>query len=936
MQLKTTRINPMKKILITILFFLFQHIAIAQVEKKTFSFDFNTISLEKAIEIVEQESGYTFYFDKDWLKKNPNPVSLSFSNASFETILNGIFQNTSLNFYITEKKVILTQNSIVYDKLPENYFNPEKNKAQGGNTVVFQGNPVFEKEHNNQNSGNENTISLIGKENKAANGKTFELTGYIKDHKTGKPVPEVILKTRNNEATAITDSEGFYSIKLPVGLNIIETENFLFKKISRRVMMYSNGKMDLTLSENINQLNEVIVKAKKSETVKSANTGVTSINIEGLKNIPMVLGERDILKVATTIPGIKTAGEGSSGFNVRGGKTDQNLILLDNAVIYNPAHFFGFFSAINPFTIGSADIYKGSIPTEFGGRLSSVFDITTKNGNLTKISGEGGVGPVTSNITISTPIVKEKSSLLVGARATYSDWILKNLDEKSLKNSKASFYDGVVKYNHKINLNNDIEATGYYSHDAFSVSSDSTYKYSNQLFSLKWNHAFKPNHKASLIVSNSQYKFNIDYDKDSDKKNAFDFGYKINETQLQFKFNYALNDKHKITYGISGKLYNINPGTLSPTSPNTILQPKSVEKEKGLESAVFLSDSYKVTEKLLVNAGIRYSFYASLGSSSQRVYMADSPISDATVVETKQYGNNQIIKTYGGFEPRVSARYFITDDFSVKASYDKTYQYLHLLSSNTTQSPTDTWKLSDLNIKPQNADQFSLGFYKNFASKDFEISLEGYTKKINNILDYKVGAELLLNQNIETELLRGKGKAYGIEFLLKKQVGKLNGWLGYTYSRTFIKLDSKFGVEKVNNGEYFPANYDKPHDISAVLNYKFTKRYSLSTNFIYQTGRPITYPIGKYTFGNAEYTLYSDRNKFRIPDYYRLDIGVNIEGNHKIKKLAHSFWNISVYNVLGRNNPYSVYFVTKDGNVKAYKTSIFSIPVPTITYNFKF
>lgn len=926
----------MKKLFITILFFLFLQIGSAQVEKKTFSFDFNAISLEKAIETIEQESGYTFYFDKDWLKKHPEGVTFHFSKAPLETILNEILQNTSLNFYITEKKIILTQNSIIYDKLPENYFDPEKNKTQNSNTIVFQGNPVFEKEHNPQNPGSENKVSLIGKEQKNANGKTFELTGYIKDHKTGKPVPDVILRTQNNEATAITDSEGFYSIKLPMGLNIIETENFLFKKASRKIMMYNNGKMDITISENVNQLNEVIVKGKKSETVKSANTGVTSINIEGLKNIPMVLGERDILKVATTIPGIKTAGEGSSGFNVRGGKTDQNLILLDNAVIYNPAHFFGFFSAINPFTIGSADIYKGSIPTEFGGRLSSVFDITTKNGNLTKISGEGGLGPVTSNITVSTPIVKEKSSLLIGARATYSDWILKNLDEKSLKNSKASFYDGVAKYNHKINPNNDIEATGYYSHDAFSVSSDSTYKYSNQLVSLKWNHAFKPNHKAALIISNSQYKFNIDYDKDSDKKNAFDFGYKINETQLQFKFNYALNDKHKITYGISGKLYKINPGTLSPTSQETILQPKSVEKEKGLESALYLSDSYKVSEKLLVNAGIRYSFFASLGSSSQRVYMADSPVSDATVVETKQYGNNKIIKTYGGFEPRISARYFISDDFSVKASYDKTYQYLHLLSSNTTQSPTDTWKLSDLNIKPQNADQFSLGFYKNFASKDFEVSLEGYTKKINNILDYKVGAQLILNQNIETELLRGKGKAYGIEFLLKKQVGKLNGWLGYTYSRTFIKLDSKFDIEKVNNGEYFPANYDKPHDISAVLNYKFTKRYSLSTNFIYQTGRPITYPIGKYTFGNAEYTLYSDRNKFRIPDYYRLDIGVNIEGNHKIKKLAHSFWNISVYNVLGRNNPYSVYFVTKDGNVKAYKTTIFSIPVPTITYNFKF
>nr|WP_294935793.1 TonB-dependent receptor [uncultured Flavobacterium sp.] len=924
----------MKKFILLLLLIVGQQVAVAQVSEKTFSYEFNAVSLEKAMEIIEKDTDFRFYFDSDWLKNHPEPINLTFTDAKLETVLNGLLQNTNLNFYVSGTKIILTRNSVIYDKLPEQYFNPEKNKAQEENTVVFQGNPVFQKEHSEEE--NESSMALIGKETKRTDKKTYQLSGYIKHSKTGKAIPDVVLRVQNNEATAVSDAEGFYTIDLPVGLNILETENFLYKKATRKIMMYSNGKLNIMVSENVNQLKEIIVKGKKSESVKSANTGVTSINIESLKNIPMVLGERDILKVATTIPGIKTAGEGSSGFNVRGGKTDQNLILLDNAVIYNPAHFFGFFSAINPFTIGSADIYKGSIPTEYGGRLSSVFDITTKNGNFTKLSGEGGIGPVTSNLTVSTPIIKEKSSLLIGARATYSDWILKALDEKSLKNSKASFYDGVIKYAHKLNKNNDIEATGYYSHDAFSITSDSLYKYSNRLVSLRWNHAFAPNHKAGIILSNSQYKFNIDYENPNDQENSFDFGYKIDETQLHLKFNYTLNDRHKIAYGLSGKLYKINPGYMNPKSQESLLVPVAIDKERAFESAVYVSDSYKISEKLLVNAGIRYSFYAALGSATQRIYDPNAPKGDESVIDTKEFGNNEVIKTYGGFEPRVSARYFIADDFSVKASYDKTYQYLHLLSSNTTQSPTDTWKLSDLNVKPQNADQYSLGFYKNFANEEFEMSVEGYYKKINNVLDYKVGAELLLNENIETELLRGKGKAYGVEFLVKKQAGKLNGWLGYTYSRTFIKMDSRFDAERINNGAYFPANYDKPHDVSAVLNYKFTKRYSLSTNFIYQTGRPITYPIGKYTYGNAEYTLYSDRNKFRIPDYYRLDIGVNIEGNHKIKKLAHSFWNISIYNVLGRNNPYSVFFVTKEGKIEAYKTSVFSVPVPTITYNFKF
>jgi hypothetical protein len=717
-------------------------------------------------------------------------------------------------------------------------------------------------------------------------------------------------------------------------MNIIETESLNHKKSIRKIMVYSNGKLNISISEKINQLNEVIVKGKRKQNIRAAITGVTTIDAEGIKNIPLVLGERDVLKVALTIPGIKTAGEGSAGFNVRGGKEDQNLILLDNGTIYNPAHFFGFFSAINPYTVSKVDIYKGGIPSEFGGRLSSVFDITSKNGNFEKFAGEGGIGPVTSNITVSTPIIKDKASILIGGRATYSGWILKSLKDEKLKNSQASFYDLFAKYNHKINKNNSLETTFYYSKDAYSITSDSLYKYSNRLVSLKWKHNFNEKNKGELNITNSEYKFGIDYD--SNNFNAFDFGFKINESQAILKFNYLLNDKHKFTYGISSKLYNINPGNLSPKDPKSLLIPINIDSEKGLESAVFISDNYKITKKLLLDFGVRYSIFMALGKSTQKIYQEGLPLNEATVIEEKEFGNNKTINTSSGFEPRIALRYMFNEDFSIKAGYDKTFQYIHLLSSNTTQSPTDTWKLSDLNVKPQSGQQLSLGLFKNLNYEDLELSVEGYYKKSKNILDYKVGANLLLNENLETELLQGEGKSYGVEFLVKKSEGRLNGWLGYTYSRAFIKLDSQFNEEKVNNGEYFAANFDKPHDFSAILNYKFTHRYSFSANFIYQTGRPITYPIGKYNYGNAEYTLYSDRNKFRIPDYYRLDIGVNIEGSHKLKKLAHSFWNISVYNLLGRNNPYSIYFVTKEGQVKAYKTSIFGIPIPTITYNFKF
>ncbi|HMI07682.1 MAG TPA: TonB-dependent receptor [Flavobacterium sp.] len=922
----------MRKLLFLLLFSFSQSL-FCQETNDRISVAYSNVSRKTAIEQIEKASGYQFYFDANWLKADNSLLSGNYTNAPLKQILESVFENTTINFFVDGKKIILTNNSIIYDKLPENYFGTDAGSSDNPDSEK----PVFYQQFDSINDTNPRknpAITLIGKESAAAEQKMYTLSGFIKNEKTGEKLSNINVRVKDKKISTVTDNEGFFSMQLPSGMNVIETESIGHRKFTRKIMVYSNGKLDVDLTDKVNQLAEVNVKSKKTQNIRTAVTGVTTIDAEGIKNIPLIFGERDILRVAIAIPGIKTAGEGSAGFNVRGGKEDQNLFLLDNALLYNPSHFFGFFSALNPYTTKKVDIYKGSIPAEFGGRLSSVFDITTKNGSYEKFNGEAGIGPVTSNIMLSTPIVKGKSSVIVGGRATYSDWVLKSLDEEQLKNSRAAFYDGIVKYSHKFNKNNALETTIYYSHDAFSISSDSLYKYSNRLLSLKYDHTFNDKNKGSLIITNSEYKFNIDYN--SENLNSFDFGYKINESQVQLKLNYQFSDKHKFSYGLSSKYYGIRPGYLDPKNPESLLVPINIDKEKGLESAAYIADSYKVSEKLLIDVGLRYSWFAALGESNQRIYEQGVPLNDATVTEIKNYKNNEIIKSYGGFEPRIAARYFLTEDFSVKAGYDKTYQYIHLLSSNTTQSPTDTWKLSDLNVKPQNAQQFSLGFYKNLQDDVWELSVEGYYKKMKNILDYKVAAELLLNENIETELLQGEGKAYGIEFLVKKNIGNLNGWIGYTYSRTMIKLDSQFNEEKVNNGKFFAANFDKPHDVSVVLNYKFTKRYSFSTNFVYQTGRPITYPIGKYVYGNAEYTLYSDRNKFRIPDYYRLDVGVNIEGNHKIKKFAHSFWNISVYNVLGRNNPYSIYFVTDEGRVKAYKTSIFSIPVPTVTYNFKF
>lgn len=926
----------MKHILSIALFFSFFQLLSQNQENITIAFNDDTIS--EAIKKIEGVTNYQFYYLEEWFGEKR--ITRSYNNQSIEVILTNVFKSTVINFYIYKgKRIILTKNNVIYDSLSNTYFDiiPKEertNEIETEKETEVVKNPVFYKEVPPPIKIADTIITVsIGKEEKTPTQEKYKLTGYVRNDK-GEPLSNISVSVRGKDIGTTTDVNGFYTLELNTGNYTIETSSLNTKRARKRVVLYNDGVLDFNLQESFETLDEVLIEAEADKNVRETITGLTKIEVEEIKNIPLVLGERDILKVATTLPGIAVAGEGSNGYNVRGGKTDQNLILLDDAAIYNPSHLFGIFSAINPFTTGEVNIYKGNLPSEYGGRLSSVFDISSKDASTQEVAAEVSIGPVTGNATIEIPVVKDKAGIMVGGRGAYAGWILRSLDEEQLKNSEASFYDVILKYNHKISEKDNFRTSAYYSNDRFSITSDSIFGYSNRLFSVGWQHEINSKNNYEIILSNSEYKFDIEYD--GDFTNDFDLNYKNTETELKLKFNYIHDDQKRFNYGLSTKLYGIEPGEVKPLGSESIIQTKKVEKEKGLEAALFVSSDIELSEKFAIDAGLRYSFYSFLGSATQRTYTDGLPKSDATLEETLTFSNNEFIKTYGGLEARISGRYFLAEDFSIKASYNNTFQYIHTLSTNTTVSPTDTWKLSDMNVKPQRAQQFALGLYKNLQDNMYEFSLEGYYKTYNDILDYKVGAQLLLNERLETEVLQGEGRAYGIEFLIKKNKGVFNGWLGYTYSRSEVKLDSQFAEERVNNGQYFPANYDKPHDFSVVANYKLTKRFSFSGNFVYQTGRPVTYPVGTYIYNGAEYVLYSDRNKFRIPDFYRLDIGFNYEGNHKIKKFAHSFWNISIYNVLGRNNPYSVFFVTEDGQVKAYQSSIFSIPIPTITYNFKF
>lgn len=895
-------------------------------EAQKFSFNFNNTPLEQVFNDIENRSGYTVYFLNDWVKDQV--ITGTYNNVTIDELFNQILRNTSLNFVIVDKNVVLTLGNLVMTELPNNYFLNEDLPSQ-----TETQDPIFYTESTTRATESLETV-IISRQDATTTGTSFTLSGKATNSKTGEPIENLTIQVQGTNRFAITDFNGNYSIELSRGTNIITAQAMGMNTINKRVVIYNNGTLNLVLDESLESLDEVVIRASAQANVRQTLAGVTRIEVQEIRNIPLVLGERDILKVATTLPGISSAGEGAIGYNIRGGKADQNLFLLDGATIYNPTHFFGIFSAINPFTTGDAQVFKGSIPAKYGGRLASVFEISTKDASVDKFQGEVSIGPVTGNVTLEIPIVQDKAGLIIGGRDSYSNWILKTLDDPVLNNSKASFYDIIAKYNHKINDKNDLSITGYYSSDLFNITIDSLYSYNNILASLNWNKQISENTRSNLTLAHSRYQFGIEFDGTS--SNNFDFDFDLQETELSYGINTRLNGKHRLEFGLSSKLYNINPGKIKPIGQESTVLPFSVNNERGLESAIHLSDEWTISEKFSINAGVRFSVYNFLGATTQRVYLPDAPLSDATVIETIEYSNNEFVETYAGPEIRASARYLFNPSFSVRAAYNSTLQYIHTLSNNTTASPIDTWKLSDTHIKPQRSEQYSLGFFKNLNGTAYELSLEGYYKNLDNTLDYKVGGQLLLNEFVETEVLQGDGKAYGIEFLIKKNEGRLNGWLGYTYARTFYRLDSEFSEERVNGGKFFPANFDKPHDISLVLNYKLTRRFSFSGNLVYQTGRPVTYPVGAFQEGGNNFVLYSDRNQFRIPDYFRLDIGINIEGNHRIQKFAHSFWNISVYNVLGRNNPYSVFFVTENGQIKAYQSSIFAVPVPTITYNFRF
>ena len=916
-----------------ILLFSHSHVYAQQEHDNLITGNFQNATFNEFVKKVEVQTDFHFYYEA--AQFDSLAITLSVKEAHLPSVLDRVFANTNWHYIVDKNNnVFITRGFEIAAELPYGFFNGETDTA--GVTAKRKTEPVSAPNKPQKVSHEiliENKLFEIGiKRNEAPKGKV-NIAGYIRDAQNGEAISGALIYIDHPHIQVNSDQFGYYSMILPAGghtLNIIAPGMFDTK---RQMMLYSDGKFDIEMDEKILKLKEVVVEAGKEKNVRSTTMGMDQLKMNAVKQIPAVLGEVDVLRAVLSLPGVKSVGEASTGLNVRGGATDQNLILFNGMNVYNPSHLFGFFSAFDGDVIKDVSLYKSSIPAKYGGRISSVLDITSLDGNDKKIGGSAGIGPLTSKVTLEGPIINSKTTFVAGVRATYSDWILKLLPEE-YSNSSASFHDATLHINHKLNDKNTIYANGYLSGDKFRLNSDTTYQYHNKNANINWKHIFNNRFYGVLSAGIDHYDYNVAFEGDS--VSAADLDFAINQYKANLDFSYFLSNKHKLSFGLSSIYYHVNSGTLDPIGKQSLVIADTLETEQALESAVYLSDNFNVSSKFSIDAGLRFSYYNYLGPKHINTYAPGLPKTLDNIISTDFYSKGKNIRTYMYPEYRLSARYLLPGNTSIKASVNSLSQYIHMLTNSTTISPTDVWKLADPNIKPQQGTQVSLGLYKNFKNNTIETSVEVYYKWFSNYLDYRSGAVLVMNHHIETDVINTDGTAYGIELLLKKPTGKLNGWVSYTYSRSLLKQNDPYAGEKINKGMEYPSNFDQPNNINFIGNYRLTHRFSFSLNFTYSTGRPITLPIAEYDYAGSVRVLYSERNAYRVPDYFRSDFSMNLEGNHKVHQKTHNSWTLGIYNLTGRKNAYSVYFISQNGGIQGYKLSIFGTAVPFITYNIRF
>lgn len=751
------------------------------------------------------------------------------------------------------------------------------------------------------------------------------ISGYVKDE-AGEELIGATIYVKNLKTGTVTNVYGFYSITIQEGIYEFDYSYVGYETQSKKINLNENQLINITLSESSKNIEEVVVKAeRKNENIVKTEMSIMKLQAKDIKKVPALFGEIDIIKTIQLLPGVQTTGEGFSGFNVRGGSPDQNLILFDEATVYNASHLMGFFSVFNNDAIKDIKLYKGDIPAEYGGRLSSLLDIRMKEGNQKNFQATGGIGTISSRLTLEGPIIQDKWSVLISGRRTYADLFLLLSSDKAMRQNKLYFYDLNLKTNYKISDKDRIFVSGYFGRDVFKFGDMFSFDWGNYTLTTRWNHLFTEKLFSNFSFIYSKYDYKMESGTDA---SGFLWTSNLEDYKFKADFNYYPNPNNTIKFGIEAIHHHFNPGFASGTGDSTVMYNSlKMPESNALEYAVYLSNEHKLSPKLTLSYGLRGSIFQNMGKAT--VYNFNDSYQK---IDSTTYSSWDIFNTFYGLEPRLSLNYTLNQQSSIKASYSRTKQYVHLASNSTAGSPLDVWLPSSPNIEPQLANQAAIGYFRNFFDDSYETSVEIYYKDMNNQIDFRDHANLILNPELEGEFRIGDAWSYGAEFFIRKQQGKFTGWISYTLSKAERK------IPEINNGKVYSSSYDRPHNIAIVGIYDLGKRLNFSATWVYATGSPVTFPTGRYEQGNMIVPIYSDRNSYRMPDYHRLDFSITLKGKEKPNKRLKSELNLSIYNVYNRHNAWMIYFGQDEEDptvTKAEKVYIFPI-IPSLTWNFYF
>lgn len=903
-------VRTIKRLSIKVFFFFLVIISFIQSGVSQTVRDTTYLTIDRLTDHLELRYKVQFFYKSEWFESRS--FNSSILRLPFNEILDLIKSETDLS--------IFTIDSLLYIFVP---VKPELRLISGPEVTFDQ---------------------IIGNPDEYGKYTTVTIRGKILDGLKGDPLPGASIRIDKLKLGATADKNGNYILIAPVGEYTVRLSFIGYDDNTLIIKLVSNGTLNAKLFEKSIHLGEVVVSSERPElNVSGSQMSYVKLDARSIRELPFSMGATDIIKSITLMPGVQTIGEFGTGFNVRGGGADQNLILLEDVPLFNSSHLLGLTSVVNSDGISSVTLLKAGISAKYGERASSVLDIRFGNNDIGKTTFKGGIGLIDSRLYLETPLINKKVTLVFSARSSYSNWLLHSMPDLDLMNSSARFYDLNTFLTYKLNANDQLNLFAYLSNDQFGFSKTTDYRYSNMLGSIRWKHTLKSNLYFNLVAGLSNYNYNIS---ESDTARPWE-SYKIKSSlrykNLKWNFSWFPDESHSVDFGINAVSYTIKPGELNPLNNITVVNQKSIPQEKAIEFAAYLTDNFTLSSKLTLDFGLRYSLYYFLGPNKVYTFQSGLPKTRKTIIDSILYTSNRSICNYSGLEPRLSLRYSISDNSSVKLSYNRIHQYINLVSNTAVMTPSDVWKLSSPDLKPLTSDHIAIGYFRNFRNNSIESSIEFYLKKLNNAIDYKNGAQILLNPYLETDLLNVRGKNYGVEFYVKKNSGKLTGWASYTFSRSLEKTNGIFDVEKINGNRIFPANYDRPDNLIINLNYHFSRRWRIGGTFTYSTGRPVTLPENKFGYQDYQLLYYSGRNKYRLPNYHRLDVSISFDESLRIRKKWKGRWTLSVVNLYGRKNAYSVFYKKEEHfvsyelrNYDTYMLYIIGIPFPTLTYNFVF